>query len=270
MKRSDQIILDDLIHVVTIDYLYKYTSAENGILLLENSKLHFNSPLKFNDPFDCHPLLVKITDQYIYNVLNESEYKYLLNTKGFTKSPAYLSFVKNFNKTQVQEVQTKILPNVKITCFSEGKNNMLMWSHYAKDHSGVCFEFDTKAMIAHMADKTSNNHLPKYLFLKAVYDSKRKNYVFNSSDDPSPLLMWIKTKSIQWEYESEIRLVFLKWEENLLSIPPNIISRLYLGSRISNEHEEKIVRLCKINFPETCIYKMCLSDNEFQLIEQKI
>lgn len=61
MKLSDQIILDDLTHVATIDYLYKYTSAENGILLIENSKLHFTSPLKFNAPFDCHPLLVKIT-----------------------------------------------------------------------------------------------------------------------------------------------------------------------------------------------------------------
>ncbi|SFH33145.1 DUF2971 domain-containing protein [Pedobacter insulae] len=270
MKPSSQIIFDDLNHVAEIDYLYKYTSAENGILLLENSQLHFNSPLKFNDPFDCHPLLVKITDEYIYNVLNNSEYKYLLNTKGFTKSQIYLNFVKDFSKTQVREVQTKILPNVKITCFSEHKNNMLMWSHYAKDHSGVCFEFDTKAMIIYLGGQTKANNISKYLFLKAVYDSKRKNYIFESSDDSSPLLMWLKTKSIQWEYESEIRLVFLKWEENLLSIPPNIISSLYLGAQISKEHEEKIVQLCKTNFPETGIYKMSLSDQEFQLIEQQI
>lgn len=193
-----------------------------------------------------------------------------MNTKGFTKSPTYLSFVKNFSKTQVQEVQTKIIPNIKITCFSEDRNNMLMWSHYAKNHSGICFEFDTKAMIVHLADQAKINRIPSYLFLKAVYDDKRKNYPFNSSDDPSPLLMWIKTKSIEWEYERDIRLVSLKWEENLLSISPNIIPKLYLGCQISKEHEEKIIKLCKLNFPETEIYKMFLSDQEFQMIEQKI
>ena len=140
MKQSDRIILDDLTHVASANFIYKYTSPENGIRLLKSSKLHFSSPLMFNDPYDCHPLLVKITDDYIYNVLNQSKYKYLLKTKGFTKSKTYLDYVKNFSKTQVKEVQTKILPNVKITCFSEEKNNKLLWSHYAKNHTGVCLE----------------------------------------------------------------------------------------------------------------------------------
>jgi len=35
MNQSDKIRLDDLLHVVKLDYLYKYTSAESGILLLE-------------------------------------------------------------------------------------------------------------------------------------------------------------------------------------------------------------------------------------------
>ncbi|RZK56893.1 MAG: DUF2971 domain-containing protein [Pedobacter sp.] len=270
MKSSSQIIFDDLIHVAMIDYLYKYTSAENGILLLEHSKLHFNSPLKFNDPFDCHPLLVKITDEYIYNVLSNSEYKYMLNRKGFTKSPLYLNFVKNFSKTQVKEVQSKILPNVKISCFTENKNNMLMWSHHAKDHSGVCFEFDTNAMVIYLGIQTKTTNLSNYLFLRTIYDSKCKNYIFQSSEDSSSLLMWLKTKSIEWEYENEIRLVSLKWDENLLSIPQNVISRLYSGAQISKEHEEKIVKICKTNFPETGIYKMSLSDHEFQLIEKQL
>jgi hypothetical protein len=270
MNPSSHIIKDDLIHVAGLEFLYKYTAPENAILLLENSKLHFSSPLNFNDPYDCHPLLVKITDEYIYNVIHDSEYKYLLNTKGFIKSPTYISFVKNFSKTQVKEVKIKILPYVKITCFSEDKNNTLMWAHYAKNHSGVCFQFDAKAMIIFLENLRKTSGQPSCLFLKAIYESKRKNYVYGSANDPTPLLMWIKTKSLEWKYENEIRLAILKWEENLLSIPPDLVSRLYLGSQISEEHEKTIIKLCRANFPNTEIYRVGLSDDDFELIEQKI
>lgn len=270
MNTSSQIIEDDLTHVARLDFLYKYTAPENAILLLENGKLHFSSPLSFNDPYDCHPLLVKITDEFIYNVINDSPYKYLLNTEGFTKSSIYRNFVKNFSKTQVKEVQTKVLPSVKITCFSENKNNTLMWAHYAKNHSGVCFEFDAEAMIIFLGNCIKTSDLPSYLFLRANYDNKRTNYVFGSASDPAPLLMWLKTKSIEWEYEKEIRLTILKWKENLLTIPPNIISRLYLGSQISGDHEKTIIQLCRTNFPSTEICKMDLSETDFKLIERKI
>ena len=270
MTRSDQIIYDDLAYVASLDFLYKYTSSENAILLLENKKLHFSSPLNFNDPYDCHPLLVKITDEYIYNVIKNSEYKYILNTKGFTRSPVYLNFLKNFCKIQEKEVKKSILPHVKITCFSEEKNNTLMWSHYASNHSGVCFEFDAQAMIIYFGNQTKTRSLPSYLFLKATYESKRRNYVYDSTSDTDSLLMWLKTKSIKWQYENEIRLTSLRWEENLLSIPPDLISRLFLGSQISEEHEERIIYLCRTNFPDTEIYKIDLSDSDFELIERKL
>ncbi|MBD1363649.1 DUF2971 domain-containing protein [Mucilaginibacter sp. ZT4R22] len=269
MNQSDQVRLDDLLHVAKLDYLYKYTSAENGILLLENNKIHFNSPLKFNDPFDCHPLLIKISDQYIYNTLKQGEYKNVLNRKGFTTSPFYLNFVKDFGKTQVQVINAKILPKVKISCFSERKNNLLMWAHYAKDHTGVCFEFDTKQMIRYLATLSKVSNDSTGMFLRVLYNHKRTNYPFESSNDPFPLIMWMKTKSIDWEYEREIRLVFTKREENLLAIPSELISKMYLGSEISNIHEAQIVRLCQANFPKTAIYKMDLSDREFQLVEQR-
>ena len=45
MNQSHQVRFNDLLHVAKLDYLYKYTSAENGLLLIENKQLHFNSPL---------------------------------------------------------------------------------------------------------------------------------------------------------------------------------------------------------------------------------
>lgn len=265
MTTSDQIRMDDLLYVAALGNLYKYTSIESASLLLENSSLNFNSPLKFNDPFDCHPLLVKISEEYIYNVLNESDYKHYLNRKGFTKSPAYLNFVKDFPKTQAIEVETKILPNVKVSCFTERGDNLLMWSHYSKNHTGICFEFDAKNMITFLS-KTSE----EAIFLKVNYEHERKNYVFQSAKDPLPLIMWLKTKAIDWEYEKEIRLIFLRCELDHINIPTNIVRRVLLGSKVSPKDEQRIVELCEKNFPATKIVKMRLSEQEFKLLEEPL
>lgn len=256
-----------------------YYTSPNSISYIHVRKMQFYylkkvkyisiSPLNFNDPFDCHPLLIKISDQFIYNTLNQSEFKKVLNRKGFTTSPFYLDFVKKFGKTQVQVVNTEILPKVKISCFSERKNNLLMWSHYAKDHTGVCFEFDTKKIIRYLGTPSMIGHDSGGIFLRVIYNRERTNYVYKSSNDHLPLMMWMKTKSIDWEYEREIRLVFLKREESLLPIPSDLISKIYLGSEISDEIEAQIVALCEANFPNTEIYKMYLSDQEFQLVERQ-
>lgn len=144
-----------------------------------------------------------------------------------------------------------------------------MWSHYAKDHTGICFEFDTKKMILYLGTLSKVSNDSGGIFLRVIYDYERTNYLFESSNDDLPLMMWMKTKSIDWEYEREIRLVFPKREENLFSIPSDLISKIYLGSQISEGDEAKILKLCKKNFPKTDIFKMVLSDQEFQLIEQQ-
>ena len=43
---------------------------------------------------------------------------------------------------QFQDTQ-EMLYKVGILCLTESPDNMLMWSHYADCHRGVCFEFDT-------------------------------------------------------------------------------------------------------------------------------
>ncbi len=267
MITSDQIRMNDLLYVADLGHIYKYTSIKSGSSLLENSTLNFNSPLNFNDPFDCHPLLVKISDEYIYNVLNASEYKNHLNREGFTKSPIYLNFIKDFSRTQAIEVETKILPNVKVSCFSERGDNLLMWSHYSQNHTGICFEFDTTNMITFLA-KYSNIKVLAGVFLKVNYNHERKNYVFQSAKDTLPLIMWLKTKAIDWEYEKEIRLIFLRCELDQINIPTNIVRRVLLGSKVSPKDEQRIVELCEKNFPATKIVKMRLSEQEFKLLEE--
>jgi len=47
---------------------------------------------------------------------------------------------KNF-RNEINKITEKFLQNSYVTCFSEKKDNFLMWSHYASKHMGICLEF---------------------------------------------------------------------------------------------------------------------------------
>ena len=52
-----------------------------------------------------------------------------------------------------------------ILCLSERRDDILMWSHYASSHCGVCLEFDTKRMPFEKAGAV--NYCEKYPVLNA-------------------------------------------------------------------------------------------------------
>jgi len=44
-------------------------------------------------------------------------------------------------KNKLSDLANKFLKNSHVTCFSETNDNLLMWSHYASKHMGICMEF---------------------------------------------------------------------------------------------------------------------------------
>jgi len=41
-----------------------------------------------------------------------------------------------------------ISPGYLVVCLNEKKDNILMWSHYAKNHTGFCIEYDHKSLVS--------------------------------------------------------------------------------------------------------------------------
>lgn len=141
---------------------------------------------------------------------------------------------------------------VGITCFSETPYNMLMWSHYANKHSGICVEYDFLKLFS---------TVPNSLLLPVEYRDKRPllpiEKVIVDRDgkieaDQSKinlllpaLLKSLAIKSDIWSYEREWRhIVFTKDTPNRLACLP-IISRIILGINISTENREKMLAFAK-------------------------
>jgi hypothetical protein len=88
--------------------LYKYLPPDR-IDILENMKICFSPPSKFNDTFDSHYLVPK--------------------SQGSTG----------------KIVRTLLKNRLGIFCLTEQPNNHLMWVHYAKNHTGFVLGFDAPA-----------------------------------------------------------------------------------------------------------------------------
>src|SRR5690606_17830387 len=78
---------------------------------------------------------------------------------------------------------------------SKTNDNILMWSHYAKNHTGIVIEFDVLEDIDFFTTPLNVSYQKSYQPLDYFYD--RKNAVFRT----------LSLKSHLWKYEEEVRVV---------------------------------------------------------------
>jgi hypothetical protein len=194
--------------------LYKYQRINHHLIdSLKNNTIHFTCPNNYNDPFDCRLKLIidgtkeewELYRQRINLPVNElDDY---ISKKTITQEDSGV-----FNK----EIQQNALLKARISCFSEIPDNILMWSHYADSHKGVCLMFETikydtiQYMIFNKEDLNyvSSNLPPNYSGILKICYSKTLPEAYNhleyNQDKLAPFLI---TKSEDWSYEKEWRML---------------------------------------------------------------
>lgn len=191
--------------------------------------------------------------------------------------------IHNWNQFQ-NRFRIDFLYNYYITCFSETRDDTLMWGHYANSHKGFCVEYDFKELIKEEFSKNINK-IKLFLF-PVIYSKERfdgtsyfytliqqylcRNSNFRFYPYYQDLLFGLKvliTKSKNWEYEKEWRLFSLRETLDIpnfkkqLEISPKAV---YIGANMLKYWSNWINKICKEkNIPS---YKMMLSyDNTYTL-----
>lgn len=125
----------------------------------------------------------------------------------------------------------------RILCLTPEYKNILMWSYYANEHKGYCFEYSKHSIIEQICGLDINGLC---IIGKVYYKNKRP--ATRSSLDKlsySELIFYINasfTKYDKWSHEKEYRFVLLS--EDLLSKEDHIdisvkIEMIYSGCRCS-------------------------------------
>lgn len=244
-------------------YLYKYKPLNNHTeQLFINKELYFASLNEINDPFDSRIFLERKAGKqkmwkYIISTLKK-QYgdldEYILIEKWLEKYKPNKMTIDDFRskcKTTIKSkkyllanldleagkktVLTQREENVRMCCFSEYPNNILMWSHYAKNHTGICLKF-----------LNNSNTLFKYA-QKVHYTRKypKKNYF--SVNDNNYYRYSVLTKAVQWKYEKEWRLIFTEEvKHNKYIFPIELLDGIIFGCN-TNRDNRNMVRDWAIN-----------------------
>jgi hypothetical protein len=154
------------------ELFYKYTDAGTAKAILTSGRFRFSSPLRFNDPFDIQtdldtsynvdelsPLLMSALEGYIrgHTPIPKShsnsglpiiQLKNAISQVGYKRSvvtPALYPLIETLEKEVKRNLiaQNNIWKNslrrTHVFCITEDNDNLLMWAHYAKEHTGVVF-----------------------------------------------------------------------------------------------------------------------------------
>jgi hypothetical protein len=164
-----------------------------------------------------------------------------------------------------------LLPRMRVFCVSEERDNLLMWAHYTRDHTGVVFEFlslPDKDNALSVAEPVIYVDQPPAFFA----EDELLDYILSAqrTDKEEQWKRYVYIKSKHWQYEREWRVWYpfapapgILYEDFPIW-PPELVA-VYIGCRAEPAFASEVVSLTRSAFPDTRIYRARKSETAYAL-----
>lgn len=239
---------------VGLPYLYHYQPFNLDRLrpIIVDSKLYFSRPSAFNDPWDCKPCFhfdVADSEQVSAHAdffersdrarnTHLSEYELLARARRLREDLPFLEACVH----QMYGIHSTIDQQYRVYCLAGSPIVPLMWSHYSASHTGVCLKFSNDDFFG---SAFQVKYLDRYPTLSLLTEG-------------AAALEPLVTKSIDWSYEEEYRLIAqershavgvcsLLTDNNLISFPPGSLKAVYLGCRMPDGCKHTMKELASLS-----------------------
>ena len=198
-----------------IKTVYKYREPSLFTLRnLEKGQLRFSTPSDFNDPFDCM-------------ITTETKGEEVDWVRWLSRQPGNRSDKERI-LAHLREIEfdgSKYTGNkgqtdsVYVLSLSERNDSVLMWSHYARFHSGIALGFRIETLgdsvglrfnhedCTDVVNNISSGYLPIY---KVDYNENLPKPYNTLKEEPKRLFDFTSRKHPDWRYELERRIVVSK------------------------------------------------------------
>jgi hypothetical protein len=188
---------------IGIEKLYRYVNYDDRtIAILRDKQIYFPAARKLNDPF---------------------EFQFHLKTSMIHGIA--------INRASLEDAKAQ-MKNYGVLAFSELNDNILMWSHYADKHRGICIEFE----------RTDTNELGNWDHcLPVLYQQELPSFDPPELEDSKAVTQALSTKGAYWEYEQEWRI--LTYESNKYFPLPGNITSVIFGLDMPQKDRDAIVSL---------------------------
>jgi hypothetical protein len=136
-----------------------------------------------------------------------------------------------------------------------------MWSHYSRNHRGVCLEFEVSKQTK---------------FVAAQRVRYQREYPPLLLHEPESHYKMLLIKSDAWAYEQEFRLICPRFTDienmpllmdgDFLSIGPNDLKSIIVGCQASEESTVLIIELAQKHAPGVAVRQAKRSPKDYRLI----
>lgn len=276
--------------------LYKYLHPDR-LDVLRDRTIRFTQPGDFNDPFEFRCQIEAAASGDDLRAYVEDNFEMLVDQE-LARYGALTRLVTGANvrellvnqKAMLLELlfrllQPDVLPrvapaidrflnlNMGVLCLSEVRDSILMWGHYADNHRGLVVGFDS----AHPFFSRRRNECDEFGFLRQVtYQLNRPRVSLTDTTSPA----WFQTKSADWEYEKEWRIVRPLSEAEhridknpypvcLFEFPPDAVREIVVGMRTAPSLIEEI-RSMAGTFSGAAVLKARESPHTYGLLIEQI
>lgn len=297
--------------------LKKGPERKNTLAILKNNQLWWGRGSNFNDPFDCsHHIDYERTDeeweeffargfdkglQFVRSKIAEAKahvrgerpsakqiespaeksagFDYTITDKA--GNPISLSTLVNRSRGKsLKKTLHRLDKRFGVLCLSYDPDNILLWSHYANSHSGVCLQFDIAAHrkafprlhpVTYQTDALDLAAPMQDLF--SIFSGEPKLLLDIAStmrgsdaqnDEPARKIeQWFYTKSIYWEYEQEWRALVAN--PGLNRFPARALTGVIVGCVNTEENLALVRKAVDKKRPRPKVYVASKKRDEFGL-----
>ena len=223
---------------VGIHRLYKFrglTPRERIEEIFRDQTLYWPCISELNDPFESRP---QVVPPQMRNELEKRKVERqafaLLRRNGMdrdeAKRRAKISTSPGFLQARANEMTLGLpvaLEKYRVFSLAGNCESILLWSHYAEAHTGICLGF-----------ATDNHEFGEAI--EVIYAKDLPTLDFFERGNEANLKAMALTKSDEWKYEHEFRMVS---QEPTIHGLPMVIDHKY---KFSPEHLVEVVMGCNI------------------------
>ncbi|MCW3847925.1 DUF2971 domain-containing protein [Sphingomonas sp. LB-2] len=264
-------------------HFYKYSSFGTARIVLTNGRLRWTTASLLNDPFDMGFDLHMDIDASELRRLVKERFRVLLDGGHYARTKREDADLEaDLDRTldgtlasldqslaDMHRESRQWTEKTKILCLTVSPGNMLMWSHYAEQHSGAVLRFSTAGennAFQTARPVTYSEEMPRFLDTAGFADM----ILGANIDTPATTRKQIFTKASAWSYEQEWRINFglcrdpeAAFED--LRFGEEELDGVILGCRMPPANRLDLVALARSLNPDVEIFEAVPASRAFRM-----
>ena len=251
-------------------FLYKYrsfepadmTSVERVRDILVQSRLRLSSPAEFNDPFDMSGR-AEIEGSTIEK---RAMFEKALKERGVKRNERKKRVAQMMSdggermSLRLQKVFRELARCAGVCSFGGDPRSILMWSHYAANHTSLCLQFEIARDLG-----TFSHALP------VEYSGDYPAFNWASEDDR--MMTVLLRKYVGWVYEKEQRIIVQQSAGQFIDFRPPALSGIIIGCGTSDSTVKQLRDLLtersSRGFPLPKLYRAFKHESKYGLVIKK-